>query len=200
MPSQNTVTLPDLYEASISELQSGLSQGHFTSVQLTQAYLSRIQEVNSKLHCVLATNPHALEAAAQADKERSSNSDTSSKPLLGIPISVKDNMSTRSSDGMPTTASSLALKGAMAKEDSDVVNALKEAGAIILAKLSLSEWAYFRAPFELPSGWGGMQGQMLSAYGENANPLGKPSVTKLIPKQKLNYHSTRVERRQRSRH
>jgi amidase len=165
--------LPDLYEASIAQLQAGLARGDFTSVQLTQAYLSRIQEVNSKLRCVVTTNPHALEAAAKADELRSSYKNISAKPLLGIPIAVKDNIATCAADGMATTASSLALKGAMAKEDSDVVSALKEAGAIILGKLSLSEWAYRRQRgHQLPSGWGGIQGQMTGAYGDQANPSG----------------------------
>jgi amidase len=168
--------LPDLYEASIAQLQAGLAKGDFTSVQLTQAYFSRIQEVNSKLRCVITRNPHALEAAAKADELRSSNKDISAKPLLGIPIAVKDNIATRAADGMATTAASHALAGALATEDSPVVEALKSAGAVILAKLSMSEWAYFRSRGQqLPSGWGGVQGQTLGAYGEKANPSGSSS-------------------------
>jgi amidase len=167
--------LPDLYEASIAELQDGLGSGLFTSVDLTRAYLARIDEVNTKLHCIVTCNPHALEAAAEADEERTADSTAVlRKPLLGIPIAIKDNISTRAADGMATTASSCALQGAIAREDAPCVRRLREAGAIILAKTSLSEWANFRTR-GFPSGWGGMHGQCFGAYAEKANPVGSSS-------------------------
>jgi amidase len=168
-----TQGLPDLYEATIEELQTGLSLGLFTSVDLTRAYLQRIEEANPKLNCVLQCNHKALEEAAAADEARRViPSLPVRRPLLGIPIALKDNIAARASDGMATTAGSHALAGALASDDAAVVAALREAGAIILAKLSMSEWAYFRAVGELPSGWAGMHGQILGAYGAKANPSG----------------------------
>jgi amidase len=93
------------------------------------------------------------------------------RTVLGIPFAAKDNLATRASDHMPTTASSRALQGAIAYDDADVIAAMREAGAIVLAKAAMSEWATYRGA-GLPDGWGGMQGQTLSAYGLRANPCG----------------------------
>ncbi|TBU57899.1 amidase signature enzyme [Dichomitus squalens] len=165
-----SVTFPDLYEASIAELQDGLEKGHFTSVDLVKAYFARIEEVNLQgptLRAVIETNPSALSQAAELDLERRLQG--SRGPLHGIPIIVKDNVATVASEGMNTTAGSFALLGSIVPRDAHVVSKLRAAGAIILAKANLSEWAHFRG--NVPNGFSGRGGQASSAY----VPLGDPS-------------------------
>ncbi|KAJ3819994.1 amidase signature enzyme [Lentinula raphanica] len=166
--------LPDLYEASILELQNGLDAGQFTSVDLVKAYFARIEEVNLQgpaLRAVLEINPSALEQAASLDAERTT---TGKRGLLhGIPVLLKDNMATIASEGMNTTAGSYALLGSVVPDDAGVVKKLREAGAIILGKGNLSEFARFRG--HLPSGWSGRGGQASSAYYPHADPCGSSS-------------------------
>ncbi|VDB96526.1 unnamed protein product [Peniophora sp. CBMAI 1063] len=160
----------DLYEASISELQEGLTQKHFTSVNLVQAYLARIEEVNLRgptLRAVIETNPHVLDKAAELDAERSERGPRG--PLHGIPILLKDNIATDASEGMQTTAGSYALQGAIPAHAAHITDALKSAGAVILGKTNLSEWANFRGV--VPNGWSGRGGQCTSPY----LPLGDAS-------------------------
>ncbi|KAJ3932040.1 MAG: amidase signature enzyme [Lentinula lateritia] len=162
--------IPDLYEAGIVELQAGLDAGRFTSVELTTAYLSRIEEVNvqgGELRAVLEVSPFALKVAAKLDEERR----TSGKRTMlhGIPILLKDNIATLSSEGLNTTAGSHALLGSIVSDDAGVVKRLRQAGAIILGKVNMSELAYFRG--SIPSGWSGRGGQCKSAY----HPIGSPS-------------------------
>ncbi|KAI0704211.1 amidase signature enzyme [Cerioporus squamosus] len=166
----SSVTFPDLYEASISELQQGLEKGHFTSVDLVKAYFARIEEVNLQgptLRAVLETNPSALAQAAELDLERKLFG--ARGPLHGIPILVKDNIATVAVEGMNTTAGSFALLGSIVRRDAHVASKLRAAGAIILGKANLSEWAHFRG--NVPSGFSGRGGQATSPY----VPLGDPS-------------------------
>ncbi|KAI0797308.1 amidase signature enzyme [Irpex lacteus] len=161
---------PDLYEASISELQSGLESGLFTSVDLVKAYFARIDEVNLKgptLRAVIETNPSALQQAKALDLERHLRGPRG--PLHGIPILLKDNIATLHSEGMNTTAGSFALLGSVVPRDAGVAAKLRAAGAIILGKANLSEWANFRG--SVPSGFSGRGGQSSSPY----VPLGDPS-------------------------
>ncbi|KAI0649784.1 amidase signature enzyme [Trametes meyenii] len=161
---------PDLYEASIAELQDGLEKGHFTSVDLVKAYFARIEEVNLQgptLRAVIETNPSALRQAAELDLERRLVGPRG--PLHGIPILLKDNIATPHSDGMNTTAGSFALLGSVVPRDAHVAVKLRAAGAILLGKANLSEWAHFRG--SVPSGFSGRGGQASSPY----VPLGDPS-------------------------
>ncbi|KAJ8700654.1 hypothetical protein PTI98_003663 [Pleurotus ostreatus] len=169
------ITFPDLYEASVPELQAGLNAGHFTSVDLVKAYFARIEEVNLKgpaLRAVLELNPSALAQAASLDRERKLKGARST--LHGIPILLKDNIATIASEGMNTTAGSFSLLGSVVPEDAGVVKRLRKAGAIILGKANLSEFAHFRAG-SLPSGWSGRGGQNTNAYFPNADPCGSSS-------------------------
>ncbi|KAJ3967751.1 amidase signature domain-containing protein [Lentinula raphanica] len=166
--------LPDLYEASILELQHGLDAGQFTSVDLIKAYFARIEEVNIQgpgLRAVIEMNPSALEQAAALDAERAVSGKRSL--LHGIPILLKDNIATVAPEGMNTTAGSFALLGSVVPEDAGVVKRLRKAGAIILGKANLSEFAEFRG--NLPSGWSGRGGQTSNAYFPHADPCGSSS-------------------------
>ncbi|KAF9440277.1 amidase signature enzyme [Macrolepiota fuliginosa MF-IS2] len=166
---------PDLYEASVEELQRGLESGLFTSVDLVKAYFARIDEVNlkgPKLRAVLELNPSALSQAAALDQERKK---TGARGLLhGIPILLKDNIATVASEGMNTTAGSYSLLGSVVPDDAGVVKRLRAAGAIILGKTNMSEWASFRGD-SLPSGWSGRGLQCTNAYFPNADPSGSSS-------------------------
>ncbi|KDR74826.1 hypothetical protein GALMADRAFT_269063 [Galerina marginata CBS 339.88] len=168
------VKFPDLYEASVLELQAGLDAGHFSSVDLVKAYFARIEEVNLKgpvLRAVLETNPSALMQAAALDKERNT---TGKRSLLhGIPVLVKDSIATVASEGMNTTAGSFSLLGSVVPEDAGVVKRLRKAGAIILGKANLSEFSSFRG--KLSPGWSGRGGQCTNAYFANADPGGSSS-------------------------
>ncbi|KAJ7058061.1 amidase signature enzyme [Mycena amicta] len=166
--------LPDLYEASVPELQAGLDAGLFTSVDLVKAYFARIEEVNLKgpeLRAVIELNPSALKQAAALDKERNTSGKRSD--LHGIPILLKDNIATVASEGMNTTAGSFSLLGSIVPEDAGVVKRLRKAGAIILGKANLSEWAHFRG--NIASGWSGRGGQCSNAYFPHADPCGSSS-------------------------
>ncbi|KAJ3933353.1 MAG: amidase signature enzyme [Lentinula lateritia] len=166
--------LPDLYEASILELQKGLDAGQFTSVDLIKAYFARIEEVNLQgpvLRAVIEMNPSALAQAAVLDAERAVSGKRSL--LHGIPVILKDNIATIASEGMNTTAGSFALLGSIVPDDAGVVKKLREAGAIILGKANLSEFAEFRG--NLPSGWSGRGGQTTNAYFPSADPCGSSS-------------------------
>jgi amidase len=135
-------------DATIPELQALMASGQLSSRQLTNQYLKRIAELNPLLHAVIETNPDALEIAAQRDKERQHGHLRG--PLHGIPVLVKDNIATF--DKMQTTAGSLALVDSQVPSDAVIVHRMREAGAVILGKANLSEWANFRgfAPF---NGW-----------------------------------------------
>ncbi|KAF8549237.1 amidase signature enzyme [Imleria badia] len=169
-----TTPLPDLYEASLTELQGGLTSGQFNSVDLIKAYFARIEEVNLQgpaLRAVIETNPSALDEAAALDYERLLYGPRSA--LHGIPVLVKDNIGTVAFEGMNTTAGSYTLLKSIIPEDAGVVKKLRQAGAIILGKANLSEWAHFRG--NLASGWSGRGGQCTNAYYPNADPCGSSS-------------------------
>src|SRR6266446_7027635 len=157
-------------EATIPELQALMSSGALTSVQLTTRYLHRITHFNPLLHAVIETNPDALAIASSLDAERQSGQLRG--PLHGIPILVKDNLAT--ADQMQTTAGSLALVGSIVPSDSVVVNRLRAAGAVILGKANLSEWANFRgnAPF---NGWSARGGFTRDPYLLSFDPCGSSS-------------------------
>ncbi|KAF9264070.1 amidase signature enzyme [Marasmius fiardii PR-910] len=172
--ARQDVQFPDLYEASVLELQHGLDSGLFSSVDLVKAYFARIDEVNLKgpaLRAVIEINPSALEQAAALDKERKISGKRSL--LHGIPVLVKDNIATIASEGMNTTAGSFSLLGSVVPEDAGVIKRLRKAGAIILGKANLSEFAHFRG--NLASGWSGRGGQNTNAYFPNADPCGSSS-------------------------
>ncbi|KIK62727.1 hypothetical protein GYMLUDRAFT_41644 [Collybiopsis luxurians FD-317 M1] len=176
MPSSNSnqVDLPDLYEAGVVELQAGLDAGRFSSVDLVKAYLARIEEVNIKgaeLRAVLEVSPVALEVAAELDAERRTSGRRSR--LHGIPVLLKDNIATVSSEGLNTTAGSYALLGSVVPDDAGVVKRLRQAGAIILGKTNMSEMAHFRG--SICGGWSGRGGQCKSAYHPKGSPCGSSS-------------------------
>ncbi|THU98508.1 amidase signature enzyme [Dendrothele bispora CBS 962.96] len=166
--------LPDLYEASVLELQQGLDDGLFTSVDLIKAYFARIDEVNLKgpeLRAVIEINPSALSQAAALDAERKT---TGKRSLMhGIPILLKDNIATVAEEGMNTTAGSFSLLKSIVPDDAGVVKKLRKAGAIILGKANLSEFAHFRG--NLASGWSGRGGQCTAAYFPASDPCGSSS-------------------------
>ena len=162
-----------LEEASIAQLQEGLGQGRVTSLQLVHQYLDRISKLDKagpKLNSVIELNPEAEAIAASLDRERKERG--SRGPLHGIPIFIKDNIDT--GDKMMTTAGSLALAGAPAPKDAVLVERLRAAGAVLLGKTNLSEWANFRSP-KSTSGWSGRGGQTLNPYALDRNPSGSSS-------------------------
>lgn len=161
--------LPDLLEATLDELRDGLDAGRFSSVDLTKAYIARINEVSSQLHAVNEINPDALAIAAELDKSRK---DSSRGPLHGIPVLIKDNIAT--DDKMNNTAGSFALVGARVPEDSTVAKKLRAAGAIILGKANLSQWANWRSS-NSSSGWTSVGGQTIGAYYPEQDPSGSSS-------------------------
>jgi amidase len=157
-------------DVTILELQSLLASGVWTSESLTDEYLRRIAKLNPLLHAVIETNPDAMTIAARMDAER--NAGQIRGPLHGVPILVKDNLAT--ADKMQTTAGSLALVGSTVPADSVVVQKLRDAGAVILGKANLSEWANFRgfAPF---NGWSARGGFTREPYLLRWDPCGSSS-------------------------
>ncbi len=163
-------TVPDLVEATIQQLQEQMKNGQTTSVQITQEYLKRIKSIDRQgptINSVIEVNPDAVEIAGSLDKERKNGKLRG--PLHGIPVLVKDNLNT--ADRMMTTAGSLALAGNFAKTDSFVVRQLRLAGAVILGKTNLSEWANFRSN-RSTSGWSSRGGQTKCPYMLDHNPSG----------------------------
>lgn len=163
----------ELDELTIADLQQGLQSGKYTSRQLVEKYSDRINDVDKKgptLHSVIEMNPDAESIAAALDRERKEKGPRG--PLHGIPILIKDNIDTQ--DRMMTTAGSLALVGAKPQRDAFVAQRLREAGAIILGKTNLSEWANFRSN-KSSSGWSGRGGQTKNPYSLERNPCGSSS-------------------------
>ena len=161
----------DLEEATIAQLQAEMSVGNRSARSLVEAYLGRIDELDGSLRSVIEVNPHARVAATALDAERKSKGPRG--PLHGIPVLIKDNIAT--GDRMATTAGSFALVGAMA-QDSYVADRLRTAGAIILGKTNLSEWANFRSS-KASSGWSGRGGQCRNPYALDRSPCGSSSGT-----------------------
>ena len=171
-------TQPDAFpyaELSVAELQSRMTKGTLTSRTLTAAYLSRIAAVDRSgptLNSVIETNPDALAIAAERDVERRAGKVRG--PLHGIPVLIKDNID--SADRMQTTAGSLALVGKPSPRDAFIVQRLREAGAVLLGKTNLSEWANFRST-RSTSGWSGRGGQTRHPFVLDRNPCGSSSGT-----------------------
>ncbi len=162
---------PELVEVTIGELQAQMKSGRLTAVRLTEMYLERIKQVDTKTKSVLELNPDALAIAGQLDKERKKGRVRSM--LHGIPVLIKDNIDT--ADKMHTTAGSLALIDAPTpKQDAFVAARLRKAGAVILGKTNLSEWANFRSASSI-SGWSARGGQTNNPYFLSENPSGSSS-------------------------
>ncbi|MFZ1947237.1 MAG: amidase [bacterium] len=177
----------ELEEATIADLQTGMGEGRLSARMIAEAYLARIEAVDrvadagdratgrvigdgAGLNSVIEVNPDALAAAAEADRERREGRVRSS--LHGIPVLIKDNIDT--ADKMETTAGSLALLGQRPGRDAFIVERLREAGAVILGKTNLSEWANFRS-MRSSSGWSGRGGQTHNPYALDRNPCGSSS-------------------------
>jgi amidase len=154
----------DFIEKSIPELQGAMASGQLTSHQLTHGYINRIQSLNPLLHSVIEVNPNAIAIATQLDNERRQGHVRG--PLHGIPLLVKDNIST--DDQMQTTAGSLAIYGNHVPGDSVIIQQLRAAGAVILGKANLGEWANFRddeaETYPLAVGWSARGGSTINAY------------------------------------
>lgn len=162
---------PELVEVTIGELQAKMKSGKLTSRRLVEMYLERIKQIDTKTRSVLELNPDALAIADQMDKERKRGKLRS--PLHGIPVLIKDNIDT--ADKMHTTAGSLGLVDAPTpKQDAFVAQKLRSAGAVILGKTNLSEWANFRGNKSI-SGWSGRGGQTNNPYFLDQNPCGSSS-------------------------
>jgi amidase len=160
-------------EAGIAEHCSAIGSGSATSESLTQLYLDRIESIDRAgptLNSVIEVNPDALAIARSLDEERKTKGPRG--PLHGVPVLVKDNLDTH--DGMMTTAGSLALLGSVAPRDAFVVRKLREAGAVLLGKTNLSEWANFRA-HNSTSGWSARGGLTKNPYALDRNPSGSSS-------------------------
>ena len=176
--STSAITPPpafELNEFTIAELQSGMASGKYTAQSLTQKYLARIDEVDKHgpaINSVIELNSDALSIASELDKERQAK--RLRGPLHGIPVLIKDNIDTH--DRMTTTAGSLALGGSLPLQDSHVAKKLREAGAVILGKTNLSEWANLRSSHS-SSGWSGRGGQTKNPYVLDRNPCGSSSGT-----------------------
>jgi amidase len=167
MPNQQT----DLTEATIADLQARMQSGQMSAREIAAKYLERIKEVDGQIKSIIETNPDALRIAEESDKERKSGKVRS--PLHGIPVLLKDNIDT--ADRMKTTAGSLALVDAPTpRDDAFLVQRLREAGAVILGKTNLSEWANFRSESS-SSGWSGRGGQTKNPYMLDRSPCGSSS-------------------------
>ena len=163
----------DLEEITVADLQSGMASGRYTSRGVVEQYLARIAAMDRagpSLHSIIETNPEALDLAEQLDRERGSKG---ARGLLhGIPVLLKDNIDT--ADRMTTTAGSLALEGSIAPRDSHVAARLRAAGAVLLAKTNMSEWANIRSN-RSSSGWSARGGQCRNPFVLDRNPCGSSS-------------------------
>jgi amidase len=163
----------ELDELTLTDLQQGLRSGKYTSKELVEKYTDRINDIDRKgptLRSVIELNPDAESIAVAFDRERKERG--ARGPLHGIPMLLKDNIDT--ADRMMTTAGSLALVGAKPSQDAWVAKKLRDAGAVILGKTNLSEWANFRSS-KSSSGWSGRGGQTRNPYALDRNPCGSSS-------------------------
>jgi len=165
--------LPSLLDATIADLAELLESGAITSVDLVTAYFSRIAEVNNELHAVLEINAKALEAAKSADEERVSamRGGANLGPLHGIPILIKDNIATFDNNN---TAGSVCMVGSKVKSEATLITKLRQAGAIILGKTNMSEWAGARSNGDNSTtiGWSAVGGECRAAYVPDQSPSG----------------------------
>jgi len=151
-------------------LQEGLATSRWTSVLLVEAYLARIDQLDRRgprINALIELNPDARPIAGELDRERKERGVRG--PLHGVPVVIKDNIKTR--DKMMTSAGSLSLADAPAREDAELVTRLRAAGAVILGKTNLSEWANFRSSHST-SGWSGRGGQTRNPYALDRSPSG----------------------------
>ena len=165
----------ELDEITITELQDGMKSGKFTARSLVEKYTARIEEIDKRgpaVNAIIEMNPDAASIAEALDRERKDKGPRG--PLHGIPVLVKDNIDT--ADHMMTTAGSLALMGSKPPKDSFVVQRLRAAGAVILGKTNLSEWANIRSSHST-SGWSGRGGLTKNPYALDRNPCGSSSGT-----------------------
>ncbi len=171
-PDANTTEF-QLQELTIDDLQEKMRSGQMTSRQITEAYLERIRQIDRSgpvLNSVIEINPDALTIADSLDQEREDGKLRG--PLHGIPVLIKDNIDT--GDKMMTTAGSLALDGHRAEVDAPIIKQLREAGAVLLGKTNLSEWANFRS-IRSSSGWSSRGGQTKNPYVLDRSPCGSSS-------------------------
>src|SRR5262245_6560534 len=172
-PRTHPVKPSALDEKTITQLQELMASGKESAVGLVKKYLARIEKIDRRgpcLNSVIEINPDALVIASALDRERKSKGVRG--PLHGIPVLIKDNIDTH--DSMTTTAGSLALKGSIPPRDSFVAEKLRAAGAVLLGKTNLSEWANFRGSLST-SGWSGRGGQTRNPYALDRNPSGSSS-------------------------
>jgi amidase len=165
----------ELDEITIAELQEGMNSGKFTAGSLVEKYTARIEEIDKRgpaVNALIELNPEAQAIADALDRERKAKGPRG--PLHGIPVLIKDNIDT--ADRMMTTAGSLALVGAKPPRDSFVAQKLRAAGAVILGKTNLSEWANIRSSHST-SGWSGRGGLTKNPYALDRNPCGSSSGT-----------------------
>jgi amidase len=165
----------ELDEITVAELQAGMTSGRFTARSLVEKYSSRIDEIDKHgpaINSILELNPDALAIADELDQERKAKGPRG--PMHGIPVLIKDNIDT--ADKMMTTAGSLALVGSKPQQDSFVAQKLRRAGAVILGKTNLSEWANIRSSHST-SGWSGRGGLTKNPYALDRNPCGSSSGT-----------------------
>lgn len=163
----------ELDEYTVEVLQEKMADGLFTSEQITRLYLERIEKIDRagpRINAVIEINPDAISRAKSMDDERRAGKIRG--PLHGIPVMVKDNIDT--ADRMMTTAGSLALEGHIAKNDAFIIGRLRDAGAVILGKTNLSEWANFRST-QSSSGWSSRGGQTKNPYILDHSPCGSSS-------------------------
>src|SRR6478609_8949931 len=162
----------DLERLTVADAQTKMAAGQLTSVQLTRAYINRIAATNARgpgLNAVRVLNPRALTDASLLDLERATGKVRG--PLHGVPVLVKDNLDVA---GLPTTAGNVALQNSVPDKDSTVVARLRAAGAVILGKTNMSEFAYFMST-TAPSGYSSLGGQVLDLYDLDQNPSGSSS-------------------------
>ncbi len=172
-PASSAPPAFELDEITLDQISAGLKSGRFTAASLTRRYLERIQRIDKHgpaINAVIEVNPEAEAIAAALDREARVKGGRG--PLHGVPVLIKDNIDT--ADKMMTTAGSLALAGSPAPADSGVARKLREAGAVILGKTNLSEWANFRSTHSV-SGWSGRGGQTRNPYALDRNPCGSSS-------------------------
>jgi amidase len=163
----------DLEEITVAELQAGMAAGRYTSRGVVEQYLARIAAMDRagpSLQSIIETNPEALDLAERLDRERGATGPRG--PLHGVPVVLKDNIDT--ADRMSTTAGSLALEGSIAPRDSHVAARLRAAGAVLLAKANMSEWANIRST-RSSSGWSARGGQCRNPFVLDRNPCGSSS-------------------------
>lgn len=162
-----------LEEMTISSLQSSYKEGKYSIVDITQAYLDRIIEIDKtgpSLNAIIEINPDAVQIAEELDRELKEGKIRG--PMHGVPVLLKDNIDTK--DKMPTTAGATVLRNSYVTTDSHIAKKLREAGAVIIGKANLSEWANFRADIS-SSGWSGIGGQTKNPYILDRNPCGSSS-------------------------